>query len=66
MRWNELRQTISYLHDRWPIPNVIIFHLSGNDIGRSKTLDLILQIKLDLLCLHAVLPNTVVVFSEVI
>lgn len=66
MRWSDLRPVLSHLQDCWPIPKIIILHLSGNDLGKPKTSELISQIKLDLLCLHAVLPDTFLIFSEVI
>lgn len=66
MRWSELRQTLLVLSDRWPIPQVILVYLAGNCISRRNTLDLISQIKLDILCLHTILPNTTIVFSGVI
>lgn len=66
MRWSNLHPVLSHLHDCWPIPWIIILHLSANDLGKRKTFELISQIKLDLFCLHAILTDTFLVFSEMI
>lgn len=66
MQWRMLRDSLSHLHEKWPLPNVIILHLSGNYVGKCNTLQLLAQMKLDLQCLHAVLPNTILIFSEII
>lgn len=33
MHWTELHDTLSFLHGQWPVPRIVILHLSGNDIG---------------------------------
>lgn len=56
---------MSYLHGPWPMPQVVILHLSGNDIGKCNTLELMTQMKSNLLCFHAASPDTVLIFSEI-
>lgn len=65
MQWKDLHDTVtvSYLHGQWPVPQIVILHLSGND---CNTLGLLAQIKLDLLCLHVVLPDTIFIFSKIV
>lgn len=66
MLWRMFCDSLSSLHEKWPLPRDIILHLSGNDIGKCNTLQLLAHMKLDLQCLHAVLPQTILVFSEII
>lgn len=66
MSWFDLYPSLTTLYSSWPPPAVIILHLSGNDLGSYKTLDLNAQIKVDLLHLHVVLPSTILIFSEIV
>lgn len=66
MSWFDLRPTLNRLYSSWPPPNAVVFHLGGNDLGHYKTLDLLCRIKVDLYQLHLILPNTVLIFSEII
>lgn len=62
MSWFELRKALPYLYLHCSPPGILIFHLSGNDIGHRKMLDIIYQIKFDLFHIHSILPNTILVF----
>lgn len=66
IQWRKFYDTMSYLLGHWPVPQIVILHLTGNDIGHYNTLGFMSQVKLDFLCLHAVLPNTVFIFSKII
>lgn len=66
MRLHDLRQTLSFLHNSWPQPDIVIFHVSGNDIGSRHTLDIISQLKWEFLQLNSLFPNTVLIFSEIV
>ena len=66
MVWANLLPEVSRLLQQFPPPDGLIIHLGGNDIGKSKTLDIIFTIRDDLLRLQLSFPNTVLVFSEVV
>ncbi|XP_040209667.1 uncharacterized protein LOC120940724 [Rana temporaria] len=66
LSWFNLRKILSSLYLRWPVPDIIVLHLAGNDLGRHRTLDIIAHIKGDFLSIHSVLPNCVLVYSEII
>lgn len=65
-RWNDLHTIIAKLHCQWGKPDIIFIHLGGNDIGRIKTIDLIKCMRRDLAQLHFALPDTIIVWSEII
>lgn len=52
--------------DNGQFHELLFYILSGNDIGHCNTLGLLAEIKLDLLCFHALLPDTIFVFSEIV
>lgn len=66
--WHEmkLRKALSLLYLQWPVPQIIIFHLAGNDIGLRRTLEIISLIKSNLMCLYYILQNCILVFSQII
>lgn len=66
MRLNDMRQTLYSLYASWPPPQIVIIHISGNDIGNRHTLDIISQLKFDFIQLHSVLPHSILVFSEIV
>lgn len=59
----------SVLMDRasvWPSPDVLIVHLGGNDIGRARTMHLIMELKRLFLGCKALFPGATLCFSEVV
>lgn len=46
--------------------SILIVHLGGNDLGRMRTLDLLLIMKIDLYRFRLTSPNTTVIFSEIV
>ncbi|KAM5140492.1 uncharacterized protein ACMZJ9_014352 [Mantella aurantiaca] len=61
-----LFSTLSDLCSRWPLPNILIIHVGGDDIGKMLRLELVHTLKSDLLNFKKNFPNTVVVYSEII
>lgn len=66
MVWENLFEELSSLFQSMPIPDILILHLGGNDIGRSKSLDLLFRIKNDLSQFSQSFPKVRVVFSEIV
>lgn len=50
----------------WPLSNILIIHLGGNDIGKRKTLDLIFYMCTTIQQFKALSPSTDIVFSTII
>lgn len=44
MHWQDLFDELNLMFQKLPMPDVLILHLGGNDIGYIKTLDSIFQI----------------------
>lgn len=66
MRWQNLFDELSLLLQEFLVPDVLILHLGGNDIGHVKTLDQIFQIKYDLHQFKLSFPNITLFFFEII
>lgn len=66
MVWGELLAELGTMAYSYPLPDILIIHLGGNDIGSQNTLNLIFQIKHYLRFIKALYPNSVVIFSEII
>ncbi|XP_068106722.1 uncharacterized protein [Hyperolius riggenbachi] len=66
MRWEALLPKLVCLVDEWPVPDILIIHLGGNDLGKVKTLNLLARMRRDFLQIRAIFPNTVLVFSEIV
>lgn len=64
--WSNLMYTLHEILQNFPPPDVLIIHLGGNDIGKLRTLDIVFQIRDDLLRIKLSFPDTVIIFSEVI
>lgn len=63
LQWSNLYYYISQLYLVWPTPLVLIIHLSGNNVGHMKTLDL--GVRHDLHHFKMSSPNTTIVFSDI-
>lgn len=66
MKWHQLYFQLSQLCQVWPLPSILLVHLGGNDLGNTRTLDLLSSIKRDLSCFHLTSPDTIIVFSEIV
>ncbi|CAG2243714.1 unnamed protein product [Mytilus edulis] len=66
MLWNDFNAKVSHAVDKFSPPAMIIIQLGSNDLVKVKTLELIQNIERDILCLHLLLPNTRIVWSEVL
>ncbi|OCT95943.1 hypothetical protein XELAEV_18013634mg [Xenopus laevis] len=64
--WNDLWQLFSLMLHKWGTPDIVIIHLGGNDIGKTKIWDLSRQIKRDLAVLHFNLPQAIIGWSEMV
>ena len=49
-----------------PAPNILVIQLGSNDIGILKGKELIELIRLDVLRLRTLLPNAILVWSEIL
>ncbi|OCT58251.1 hypothetical protein XELAEV_18002189mg [Xenopus laevis] len=65
-KWSDVLTILYQMSTRWGTPNILVIHLGGNDVGKTKTIDLIRIIRRDLAHIHFLMPDTVVVWSEVI
>ena len=66
MVWSELLSELGSMSYSHHLPNILIIHLGGNDIGKQNTLNLIFQIKHVIRFIKAMYPDSVIVFSEII
>ncbi|XP_040211653.1 uncharacterized protein LOC120942791 [Rana temporaria] len=66
LQWHQLHFHLSRLLQVWPPPSILVLHLGGNDLGNLRTVDLLSCIKRDLGRFHAISPNTVIIFSEIV
>lgn len=62
----EILSRVSRLRASYPIPDILIIHAGGNDVGQMQTLLLLAELKRLFLLLKTSFPHTVLVFSEVI
>ncbi|CAC5394504.1 unnamed protein product [Mytilus coruscus] len=66
MLWNEFNAKVSHAGNKFSPPAMIVIQLGSNDLVKVKTLELIQNIERDILCLHLLLPNTCIVWSEML
>ncbi|XP_069584087.1 uncharacterized protein [Ranitomeya imitator] len=66
MQWRDLVVELESLSFSRPPPDLIIIHLSGNDIGKIKTTDLLSIMRNDLYRLKLKFSSSCFVFSEII
>jgi hypothetical protein len=66
MKWGELMSIIdNNLHSN-PAPNILVIQLGSNDLGILKGKELIELIRLDVLRIRTLLPNVILVWSEIL
>ncbi|XP_066452164.1 uncharacterized protein [Eleutherodactylus coqui] len=66
MRWGSLMSELIQKQAIWPVPDILIIHLGGNDVGKGSTLALLREMKLGLVRVRDRFPSSVLVFSEII
>lgn len=66
MVWDRLMPTIHNLRLGWPNPDVLILHLGNNDVNMREVEDLLSTIKRDLESIHSVLPQCLIVWSDIL
>ncbi|CAG2197012.1 unnamed protein product [Mytilus edulis] len=66
MLWNDFNAKVSHAVDKFSPPAMIIIQLGSNDLVKVKSLELIQNIERDILRLHLLLPNTRIVWSEML
>ncbi|CAH2286143.1 Hypothetical predicted protein [Pelobates cultripes] len=65
-KWSQLFEIIQQCMLSFPYPEVVIVHLGGNDIGSTKSVNLIKEIKSDLVCITQIFPDVRFIWSEII
>jgi hypothetical protein len=66
MRWKEVIPTFDeYLLTR-PQPQILLIQLGSNDLAILKSKELIELIRLDVLHLHALFPEIILIWSEIL
>ena len=66
MLWGDLLFELSRLYSLYSAPDILIIHVGGNDIGKTKTFELLSEMKETFRFLRRSSPNSVLIFSEII
>lgn len=68
MPWEELTSKLERLAYGWPLSDILLFHLGGDDIGHQKKLQLHFSylVYSTIQKFKALSPSTNIVFSEII
>lgn len=66
MCWDSLSPTVEKLLKDNPPPLMIVIQLGSNDMGNEKIVGLIKSIKCDILRLRCLIPNTMIVWSDIL
>jgi hypothetical protein len=66
MVWKELIPKIEFLLRRHPPPKFVVIQLGSNDLGTVKGWQLAENIICDILRIHALMPNTLIVWSDIL
>lgn len=66
MRLNQVKSKLRTLLNLEEIPDIIVLHCGGNDIGLSSIGDLRSFVKAQLRYINRILPNTKLVWSEIL
>ncbi|XP_063439102.1 uncharacterized protein LOC134720647 isoform X1 [Mytilus trossulus] len=66
MLWNDFNAKVLHAVEKFSPPAMIVIQLGSNDLVKVKTLELIQNIVRDILRLHLLLPNTRIVWSEML
>jgi hypothetical protein len=65
MVWKELILKIEFLLRRHPLPTFVVIQLGSNNLGTAKGWQLAENIICDILRIHALMPNTLIVWSDI-
>lgn len=66
LRWDRLLQELHFRIRLDRVPDVLLLHAGGNDLGSRSTRDLLRDIKLDCLRLWASFPGILLVWSDMV
>ncbi|XP_062605446.1 uncharacterized protein LOC134267241, partial [Saccostrea cucullata] len=66
MRWNGVFKLLKHLLTFIDPPKFLVLHCGANDLGRMKTIELIVAIKRDLKKIQMILPHTKIIWSQMI
>ena len=66
MIWGDFRPTFDRLLGSRPPPDFVLIQLGSNDLGSVTSVNLIHNIEIDLLRLHMLLPQTKIIWSEIL
>lgn len=64
MIWSDLFLELGRLYQSLPAPDILILHLSGIDLGKVRSLDLIFTIRDDLVRFHLSSPIRYLFFRD--
>ncbi|XP_069832586.1 uncharacterized protein [Dendropsophus ebraccatus] len=64
--WGRVLPELEYFASMDRYPDILVLHVGGNDFGVRRSRDIIRDIKLDLLRLWVMAPETLVVWSDVV
>ncbi|XP_040266399.1 uncharacterized protein LOC120981017 isoform X2 [Bufo bufo] len=66
LKWYQIIPILKNELRSLPQPDVLIIHAGGNDLGKIKTLDLMEHMKSDLFQIKSLIPEVILIFSEII
>ncbi|XP_015218553.2 uncharacterized protein [Lepisosteus oculatus] len=66
MTWDQLLPFLLQMKGTWPNPDVIIMHVGGNDLGKSKPEEFILAVRKDLMSMKSIFPDCLLVWSNIL
>ncbi len=66
MNWKSLNPTVEEKLKSSPPPSFLLLHLGSNDLGTVSVKELIEDMKCDLLRLKLLLPNTKIVWNDIL
>ena len=66
MVWESLEPLVETRLKHFPPPGFLLIHLGGNDIVHRPSVDLILNIKATILKFRALMPHTVIIWSDIL
>lgn len=66
LKWDMIRTQFQQGVRRWGVPDVLLLHAGGNDIGSFPMRNLIKCMKQDMLCFWDAYPRLLLIWSEII
>ncbi|XP_074853881.1 uncharacterized protein LOC142014737 [Carettochelys insculpta] len=66
MMWDQLIPTLLNTRKLLPDPDVLVIHLGGNDLGKTKLVDILIRTRKDLKFIHETFKNVILVWSDIV